>query len=102
MVMYSLSLHDALPISKIGLFMTVGFCAWVLGMHNLFAFNVVQSGAGVGNEFLYIIAAVIGGCLLTGGCGTAIGGALGAPIFGTASRGMVLAPRNGEWDPILL
>ena len=30
-------------------------------MHTLFAFNVVQSGEGVGNEFLYIIAAIIGG-----------------------------------------
>ena len=44
-------------------------------MHMLFAFDAVQSGEGVGNEFLYIIAAVIGGCLLTGGYGSAIGGA---------------------------
>ena len=42
---------------KIGLFMFVGFCAWFVGMHLLFAFNTVQSGQGVGNEFLYIIAA---------------------------------------------
>ena len=46
---------------KIGLFMFVGFCAWVLGMHQLFAFNTVQSGGGVREEFSYIIAAVIGG-----------------------------------------
>ena len=43
---------------KIGLFMFVGFCAWFAGMHLLFAFNTVQSGQGVGNEFIYIIAAV--------------------------------------------
>ena len=60
---------------KIGLFMFVGFCAWFVGMHLLFAFNTVQSGQGIGNEFFYIIAAVIGGCLLTGGYGTAIGAA---------------------------
>src|SRR5699024_4509796 len=77
-------------------------CAWVLGMHNLFAFNVVQSGEGVGNEFLYIIAAGIGGCLLTGGYGTAIGGALGARIFGMWSRGIAYAQWNADWFPFFL
>ncbi len=72
---------------KIGLFMFVGFCAWFVGMHLLFAFNTVQSGQGIGNEFFYIIAAVIGGCLLTGGYGTAIGAAIGAFIFGMTQPG---------------
>ena len=72
---------------KIGLFMTVGFAAWFLGMHLLFSFNTVQSGQGVGKEFIYIIAAVIGGCLLTGGYGTAIGAAIGAFIFGMVRAG---------------
>ena len=49
------------------------FLAWFIGMHPLFRFNTVQSGEGVGNEFLYIIAAVVGGTLLTGGYGSAIG-----------------------------
>ena len=76
---------------KIGLFMFVGFCAWFAGMHLLFSFNTVQSGQGVGNEFIYIIAAVIGGCLLTGGYGTAIGAAIGAFIFGMVQQGIVYA-----------
>ncbi|MFC2357415.1 MAG: ABC transporter permease [Corynebacterium matruchotii] len=54
---------------KITLFMFVGFAAWFVGMHTLFAFDSIQAGNGVGNEFLYIIAAVIGGCALTGGRG---------------------------------
>lgn len=83
--------------TKIGLFMGVGFCAWVLGMHNLFNYGVVQSGEGVGNEFLYIIAAVIGGCLLTGGYGSAIGGAIGAFIYGMANKGIVYAGWNADW-----
>ena len=29
---------------KIGLFMTVGFCAWMLGMHLLFSYQVMQIG----------------------------------------------------------
>ena len=87
---------------KIGLFMFVGFAAWFVGMHLLFAFNTIQSGQGVGNEFLYIIAAVIGGCLLTGGHGTAIGVAIGAFIFGMTNQGIVYAGWNPDWFKFFL
>jgi len=81
--------------TKIALFMGVGFCAWMLGMHNLFKYNNVQSGQGVGNEFIYIIAAVIGGCLLTGGYGSIVGASIGALIFGMTELGISYA----GWDP---
>lgn len=83
--------------TKIGLYMGVSFCAWLLGMHQLFAFKTVQSGEGIGNEFLYIIAAVVGGCLMTGGYGSAIGGAIGALIYGMALKGVVYAEWNPDW-----
>ena len=82
---------------KIGLFMLVGFAAWFSGMHLLFSFNTVQSGQGLSNEFIYIIAAVIGGCLLTGGYGTAIGAAIGAFIFGMVQQGIVYAGWEPDW-----
>jgi len=82
---------------KIGLFMTVGFMCWFTGMHILFAFNTVQSGIGVGNEFIYIVAAVVGGCLLTGGYGSVIGAAIGAFIFGMTNQGIVYAGWNPDW-----
>jgi simple sugar transport system permease protein len=83
---------------KIGLFMTVGFFAWFTGMQLLFNSNgVVQSGEGVGKEFLYIIAAVVGGCLLTGGYGSVVGGAIGALIFGMVQLGVVYAGWNPDW-----
>jgi simple sugar transport system permease protein len=81
--------------TKIGLFMTVSFLGWFIGMHTLYRFNTLQAGNGVGNEFLYIIAAVVGGTLLTGGYGNAIGVAIGAFIFGMTSLGIVYA----GWDP---
>jgi simple sugar transport system permease protein len=82
---------------KIGLFMTVGFMAWFTGMHILFAFNTVQSGIGLGNEFIYIVAAVVGGCLLTGGYGSVIGAAIGALIFGMTNQGIIYAGWNPDW-----
>ena len=82
---------------KIALFMAVGFAAWFVGMHQLFAFDTVQSGEGVGKEFYYIIAAVVGGCLLTGGQGSAIGAVLGAFIFGMTTQGIIYAGWNPDW-----
>ncbi|RFB80740.1 ABC transporter permease [Methylovirgula sp. 4M-Z18] len=80
---------------KIGLFMLVGFGCWFLAMHLLFAYDTVQSGAGIGQELLYIAASVVGGCLLTGGYGSAVGSALGAFIFGMTTEGVIYA----DWDP---
>ena len=87
---------------KVILFMFVGFAAWFVGMHNLFAFDSIQAGQGVGNEFLYIIAAVIGGCAMTGGRGTAVGTAIGALIFGMTNQGIVYAGWNPDWFKFFL
>lgn len=82
---------------KIGLFTFVGFCAWVLGMHLLFEYSVVQSGEGVGKEFIFIIAAVVGGCLMTGGYGSVVGASLGALIFGMTQLGINYAGLDPDW-----
>ncbi|MCB5179457.1 ABC transporter permease [Streptomyces antimicrobicus] len=88
--------------TRIGLYMGVALCAWISGQHILFSYDVVQSGEGVGNEFLYIIAAVIGGCLMTGGYGSAVGSAVGAFIFGMTSNGIVYAQWNPDWFKFFL
>ncbi|WP_129840597.1 ABC transporter permease [Streptomyces sp. RFCAC02] len=87
---------------RISLFMTVGFAAWFAGMHHLFAFNTVQSGGGVGNELRYIAAAVIGGCLLTGGFGSVPGAVVGAFLFGMVSQGIVYADWEPDWFAFFL
>ncbi|MEG3631174.1 ABC transporter permease [Streptomyces poriticola] len=83
--------------TKVTLFMLVGLGAWFVGMHQLFSFNTVQSGEGVGQELIYIAAAVIGGCLLTGGYGSAIGPVFGAFMFGMVNQGIVFAGWNPDW-----
>jgi simple sugar transport system permease protein len=75
--------------------MTVSFLGWFDGMHYLYRFDTLQANNGVGDEFIFIIAAVVGGTLLTGGFGNAIGVAIGAFIFGMTSLGIVYA----GWDP---
>lgn len=88
--------------TKIALFMAVGLCAWIAGMHQLFEYDTVQSGGGVGLELEYIVAAVVGGCLLTGGYGSVFGAAIGALIFGVVSQGVVYAGWNPDWFKFFL
>ncbi|MFF2849050.1 ABC transporter permease [Streptomyces sp. NPDC058001] len=88
--------------TKVGLYVGVALGAWISGQHLLFSFDVVQSGEGVGNELKYIVAAVIGGCLITGGYGSAVGSAVGAFIFGMASMGIVYAEWDAEWFTFFL
>lgn len=83
--------------TKVALYLFVAFSAWLSGMHLLFGYGVVQSGEGVGKEFIYIIAAVIGGCLTTGGFGSVVGASLGALIYGMTQLGINYAGWNPDW-----
>ncbi|MCH8985134.1 MAG: hypothetical protein IIB04_00805 [Acidobacteria bacterium] len=83
--------------TKTILFMTVSVAAFVVGMLLAFRLNSVQASVGDGQEFFYIIAAVVGGNLLTGGYGSVAGGALGALIMAMSFQGIPFAGWNSDW-----
>ncbi len=82
---------------KIALFMTTATAAWLVGIMNDVRLRSAVASQGIGQEFVYIIAAVIGGCLLTGGYGSVIGASIGALIFGMARVGIVFAGWPTDW-----
>lgn len=83
--------------TKTALFVYVSVSAWLVGTMNTFRLNSASVSTGIGQEFEFIIAAVIGGALLTGGYGSAIGAAIGALIFGMVRQGIVLSRWDSDW-----
>jgi simple sugar transport system permease protein len=81
--------------TKIILFVGTAMSAALVGIMVALRYKGIQTGQGIGQEFFFIIAAVVGGCLLTGGYGSAIGASIGALIIGFAQIGIIFA----GWDP---
>lgn len=88
--------------TKITLFVCTSLAAALVGIISLTRLSSMQAGQGVGNEFTYIIAATVGGCLLTGGFGSPIGASIGASIIGMAFIGIAFAGWNTDWTNLFL
>ncbi len=87
---------------KIGLFMNTAAAAWLVAHIQMFGIGSANSIAGELQELFAIAAAVIGGTLLTGGYGSAIGAMLGALIYGMVRQGVPAAGINSDWDRVIL
>ena len=83
--------------TKILLFMATSLVAAIWGIMTAVQLLGIQSNEGVGREFEFIIAAVVGGCLLTGGYGSVIGAAFGAAIIGMAQIGIISSGWDSNW-----
>ena len=92
------------PVDRTGiiLFMIASFCAGIAGVLQVSRFQSVDALRGDGTELLAIAITVIGGTLLTGGYGSAIGAAFGALIFGMVQVGLVLVGAPGFYFKTLV
>jgi ribose/xylose/arabinose/galactoside ABC-type transport system permease subunit len=81
---------------KVALFMTTSLAGCFVGMITALRLTSIQASQGIGEEFEYIIAAVVGGNLLTGGYGSAAGAAVGATIMAMSQIGIPYAKWNQD------
>ncbi len=82
---------------KILLFVGTAVCSCLLAIIQVVSFTSADVLRGQGNEFYAIVSAVIGGVLLTGGYGSAIGAMFGALAFGMVEQGIVFAGVDADW-----
>jgi simple sugar transport system permease protein len=87
---------------KVALFVTTALAACLIATFQAVKFTGADVLRGMGKEFEAIIAAVIGGTLLTGGYGSAIGAVFGALIFGMVQQGIVFAGADSDWYKVFL
>jgi simple sugar transport system permease protein len=87
---------------KIGLFMATASAAWLLATVQVITVKSMDTLRGEQLEFQAIIAAVVGGNLLTGGYGSAIGAVLGALIIGMVRQGVVFAGISADWFQVFM
>jgi simple sugar transport system permease protein len=83
--------------TKITLFVMTAMASSLVGIMLVLRLKGMQAGQGVGMEFFYIIAAAVGGTLLTGGKGSAIGASIGAAVMGMAYIGIPFALWDSDW-----
>lgn len=96
--------NSGVPVNhvKTALFITTALCATLVAIITVMDSGSTDSTRGNLKEFEAIIAAVIGGCLLKGGYGSAIGAFFGAIIFGMVIIGLTYTDFDQDWFKVFL
>ncbi|WP_407924127.1 ABC transporter permease [Piscinibacter terrae] len=87
---------------KILLFVLMAFFSTLFAVLQVADAGSAAADRGLQKEFEAIIAAVIGGCLLTGGYGSVVGAAFGALIFGMVQIGIGYTSIDNNWYRVFL
>lgn len=87
---------------KISLFICTALAATLLATIQVMEAGSADTTRGLLKEFEAIIAAVIGGVLLTGGYGTVYGVLFGALIFGLVQMGIFYTGIDTDWFKVFL
>ncbi len=92
------------PVARTNVLLFLGTAAagWLVGILGLIRINAVQVDAQLTPAVAFLVIAVIGGCLLTGGYGSVFGAALGALLYGVAEQGIAQARWDPQWFQVLL
>ncbi|WP_138465933.1 ABC transporter permease [Poseidonocella sp. HB161398] len=96
--------NSGVPVDKvkIALFMATACAAALVAVITVIDSGSTDARRGFMKEFEAIITAVIGGCLLTGGYGSAIGAFFGAIIFGMVTIGLTYTNFDQDWFQVFL
>jgi simple sugar transport system permease protein len=93
------SRNIGVPVTRVKILLFIGtaVCACLLAIIQDVTFTNADVLRGQNSEFYAIVAAVVGGVLLTGGYGSAVGAMFGALIFGIVEEGIVFAGIDADW-----
>jgi simple sugar transport system permease protein len=87
---------------KVLLFMATAASAWLVATIQVIGSGSADTLRGQYREFYAIIAVVIGGTLLTGGYGSALGAVFGALTVGMVQQGIVFTGIDSDWFQVFL
>lgn len=96
--------NSGVPVERVRILLFIGtaLAATLFAVLQVLKYGSADVLRGELKEFEAIIAAVIGGCLLTGGYGSALGAVFGALIFGMVQQGIFFTGVNTDWFKVFL
>ena len=96
--------NSGVPVAdvKATLFIVTACCAALVAILTVLDSGSTDARRGFQKEFEAIIAAVIGGCLLTGGFGSVVGAFVGSVIFGMVVIGLTYTHVDQDWYQVFL